>query len=78
MEEKEKLPSDRELIKGELSSSLYVLREIADGMREGKSFEEIFDHWRDFNSHIATLDGDLRVIYADQIEVAIKFLNKML
>ena len=78
MDNKEKLPSERELIQGELSSALYVLREIADGMREGKSFEEIFDHWRDFNSHIATLDSDLRVIYADQIEVAIKALKKMI
>lgn len=72
MEEKEKLPNEREHIEG----AVRVLQDVSEAIRAGLDFAGIVKRWQMFNPGVDGVEECLRKVYPDELDYLVSVLNK--
>lgn len=71
MEEKEKLPDERERLKGAVG----ILRDVSEAIRAGLDFKDIVKRWQLFNPNVKGVEECLRQVYPDELDYLVSVLN---
>jgi hypothetical protein len=73
MEEKEKLPNERE----QIDVATRILRDVSRAIRNGGDFTSILDRWKKQNPGVPEIEEILRKIYSDELDFLITVLQRL-
>lgn len=72
MEEKEKLPNEREHLEG----AVRILMDVSESIRAGLDFNGIVKRWKMFNPGVDGVEECLRKVYPDELDYLVSVLKK--